>query len=162
MEKYVQPFIDTSLKVFKEFLNTEIIADTPYFINRTDKTEWSISGIIGLTGEAVGAVVLSMKTDLALEFTKKLTGEDVTEVNDDVIDTIGEIVNIIAGNVKKELEEMFKLIISLPTIVQGESHSTFWANPNSTRAICLPFSINRCSTRIKYGKQKINKVWRSI
>ena len=141
MEKYVQPFIDTTLKVFKDFLNTNIVANTPHFVNRADKTEWSISGIIGLTGEAQGAVVLSMKTDLALELTKTLTGEAVTEVNDDVIDAVGEIVNIIAGNVKKDLEEMFKLVISLPTIIQGESHSTFWANQNNTRAICIPFSI---------------------
>lgn len=141
MEKYIQPFIDTSLNVFKDFLNTEIIADTPHFVSRTDKDEWSISGVIGLTGEAQGAVVLSMKKDLALELTKILTMEEVTDINDDVIDAVGEIVNIIAGNVKKDLEEMFKLVISLPTIIQGESHSTFWANPNNTRAICIPFTI---------------------
>lgn len=141
MEKYIQPFIDTSVKVFRDFLNTKIEAKTPHFITRTDNKEWSISGIIGLTGEASGAVVLSMKTELALYLTKMLTGEETNEINGDVIDAVGEIVNIISGNVKKELEEMYRLVISLPTIIQGESHSTFWADTNNTRAICIPFTI---------------------
>ncbi len=143
MEKYIQPFISTTVDVFKSFVGIEIEADTPYFIDNKDKKTWSISGIIGLTGEAQGALVLSLEDNLALELTTILTGEESKSVDDNVLDAVGEIINIIAGNVKKDLEEIYRLVISLPTIVQGEGHSTFWASQPSTRAICIPFTYNK-------------------
>ncbi len=139
MEKYVQPFIDTCSNVFESFLNMKAVPGVPYFIDKSESTNWDISGIIGLTGEAQGAVAISMKQDFAVHVATLLTGETYSEIDEIVIDAVGEIINIIAGNVKKDLEEMFRLVISLPTIVRGENHSTFWPNQN-TRAVCIPFS----------------------
>ncbi len=141
MEKYVQPFINTCCDVFRDFVGTEITAKTPHFVESSEKNEWDISGIIGLAGEAQGAVVLSLKTDLAFKITEFLTGNVVSEVNDDVFDAVGEIINIIAGNVKKDLEEMYQLVISLPTIIQGENHNMVWLRSQGTRSICIPFEI---------------------
>jgi chemotaxis protein CheX len=102
--------------------------------------DWDISSIIGLTGEARGAVVLSMKKGLAIKLTDLLTGTGHDDLDDEVVDAVGEIVNIIAGNVKKNLEESFKLIISLPTIVQGPAHVIKWPQ-GQARIICIPCII---------------------
>jgi chemotaxis protein CheX len=140
MEKYIQPFIDVSKNVFKEFVGAELTVNRPFFIERETVNNWDISAVIGLTGEARGAVVVSMKTDLALRLTDILTGTTHTRIDDEVIDAVGEIVNIIAGNAKKGLEEAFRLVISLPTIVQGQGHTIKWPNAQ-TRIICVPFTI---------------------
>jgi chemotaxis protein CheX len=140
MEKYIQPFINVSKNVFKEFLNAELIADRPYFMDAKAITDWDISAIIGLTGEARGAVVISMKKALAAKLTDILTGTRHKDLDDEVVDAIGEIVNIIAGNVKKHLEITFKLVISLPTIVQGPQHAIKWPSDHA-RIICIPFTI---------------------
>jgi chemotaxis protein CheX len=140
MEKYIQPFIDVSKNVFKEFLNAELTADRPYFMDVNAVTDWDISAIIGLTGEARGAVVISMKKALAVKLADILTGTRHQDLDGEVVDAIGEIVNIIAGNVKKHLEETFKLIISLPTIVQGQQHAIKWPS-GQARIICIPFTI---------------------
>ncbi len=142
MEKYVQPFITTCQNVFQSFLELNAIPGNPYFIERTESEIWDISGLIGLTGEAQGAVAISMKKDFALYIASKLTDSDHDSLDDLVVDAVGEIINIIAGNVKKDLEEMFRLVISLPTIVRGENHETFWTTQNS-RAICIPFNIEK-------------------
>ncbi len=141
MEKYTQPFIATCKHVFRDFIGVDIIAKTPYFIDSTDEFKWDISGIIGLAGEVQGAVVLSLKSDLAMMLTERLTQTRHTEMNDDVYDAIGEIINIIAGNVKKDLEDVFKIVISLPTIIKGENHHMVWLKSQSTRKITIPFEV---------------------
>ena len=142
MKQYIQPFIKVCKNVFQEFLGLELEAKLPYFMEKEDPTEWDVSGIIGLTGEARGAVVISMRVDLAIKLTSILTGTDHDGLDADVVDAVGEIINIIAGNSKQELEEAFRLIISLPTIVKGREHSINWPN-GQARVICIPFTISQ-------------------
>jgi chemotaxis protein CheX len=138
MEKYIQPFIDVCKTVFKDFVGVELRAGRTYFVDTTAETEWDLSGVIGLSGEARGAVVITMKKNLALKITDILTSGHHTNVDEEVVDAVGEIVNIIAGNVKKNLEEAFRLVISLPTIIQGKGHQIKWPIAQ-TRIISIPF-----------------------
>jgi chemotaxis protein CheX len=141
MEQYIQPFIKVCESVFREFCNTEVKAGGVYFMSRDNsETDWDISGIIGLSGEASGAVAISMKDISALRITNILTGTEHTSFDSDVIDAVGEIINIIAGNVKKEFEESLRTAISLPSIIKGRGHSIVWPS-EKTRIICIPFSI---------------------
>jgi chemotaxis protein CheX len=140
MEQYIQPFIDVCENVFREFVGMELKADRPYFAETSAVNDWDISAVIGLTGEARGAVVISMKKELAIKLTDAITGAKHTQLDDEVVDAIGEIVNIIAGNAKKGLEAAFRLVISLPTIVDGHNHSVKWPN-SQARIICIPFAV---------------------
>ncbi|MDR2079638.1 MAG: chemotaxis protein CheX [Treponema sp.] len=140
MEQYIQPFIDVCKNVFKEFVGADLVVERPYFSDKEAVNQWDISAVIGLTGEAKGAVVVSMRKTLAIALTDMLTGAKHGEIDDEVVDAIGEIVNIIAGNAKKGLEESFRLVISLPTIVQGQGHSVKWPSAQA-RIICIPFNI---------------------
>lgn len=140
MEKYIKPFIEVCENVFREFIGEELQAEHPHFADRNESHNWDVSAVIGLTGEARGAVVISMGRDLALRLTGVLTGETHTDVDDEVVDAIGEIINIIAGNAKRGLEESFRLVISLPTIVRGPGHEIMWPN-DLARIVCIPFKI---------------------
>jgi chemotaxis protein CheX len=149
MERYIQPFVDASVRVFKEFAGCDLTAGRPYFVSARSSGEnngseedwdWDISGIIGLTGEARGAVVISMKRNLAEKLTAMITGQDGPASNNDITDAVGELINIIAGNAKRGLEESFQLVISLPTIAEGRGHSVKWPG-NQARIICIPFTL---------------------
>jgi chemotaxis protein CheX len=140
MEKYVQSFINVSKNVFKGLINAEIEAERPYFSDQASYPNWDISGIIGITGEARGAVVISLKKGLALKLTEILTSKKHDDVDDEVVDSIGEIINIIAGNLKLDFEKEFRLVISLPTVVRGNDHTIQWPYADA-RIICLPFKI---------------------
>jgi chemotaxis protein CheX len=140
MEQYIQPFIDVCVNVFKEFVGCDLTVERPYFAGREAIKEWDISAVIGLTGEARGAVVISMKSALAQKMTSTLTGTEHTGLDSEVVDAIGELVNIIAGNAKRGLEEAFRLVISLPSIITGKEHSVQWPN-NQARIICIPFKV---------------------
>ena len=141
MKQYIQPFIKVCKNVFREFFGLEIEAKLPYIVAEDESNDRDVSGVIGLTGEAKGAVVISMQVGLAVKLTAILTGKEHKGLDADVVDAVGEVINIIAGNTKQELEEAFKLVISLPTIVMGKGHSINWPNTQS-RVICIPFVIS--------------------
>ena len=142
MKQYIQPFIKVCKNVFQDFVGVELEAKIPHFSRKDSLSEWDISGVIGLTGEARGAVVISMKQNLAISLTAILTGSEHKGLDDDVVDAVGELINIIAGNVKQELEDAFRLVISLPTIVRGKEHSINWPD-SQTRVICIPFETSK-------------------
>ena len=141
MEEYIQPFIKVCESVFRDFCKTEVKVGRVFFMVR-DKQEmdWDISGIIGLSGQISGAVSISMKDTVAFKVTKNLTGVEHNSFDLDVVDAVGEIINIITGNIKKEFEESFRTAISLPSIVQGKGHRIIWPSER-IRIICIPFSI---------------------
>jgi chemotaxis protein CheX len=109
----------------------------PYLFDKAGEHEWDVSAIIGIAGEAKGVVVLSFSEDLARILTSRLTGRPKEEIDEDVVDTIGEVVNIVAGNAKKGLEE-YRLMISLPSIVRGKNHKIAWPG-KSAPVIAIPF-----------------------
>jgi chemotaxis protein CheX len=140
MEQYIKPFVAVSKSVFKDFIGADIAEKNPYFLEKDSVVGGDISAVIGFTGEARGAVVVSLAAAVAIEITDLLTGSKHSSLDDDVTDAVGEIVNIIAGNVKQELEEVMKMIISLPTIIQGSGHTIKWPS-NQQRILCIPFKI---------------------
>ena len=141
MEKYIQPFIKVCETVFHDFCQTEVKAGRVFFVSKDEYvTNWDISGIIGLSGEAQGAVAISLKDVTAFKVASILTGQNHNSFDSDVVDTVGEIINIIAGNVKKDFEEELRIKISLPSIIKGKAHSIVWPS-EKTRIICIPFSI---------------------
>ena len=141
MEQYIQPFIKVCETVFHDFCKTEVKAGRVFFVAKDEYVaSWDISGIIGLSGEASGAVAISLKENTACKVTSILTGEEHSTFDSDVTDAVGEIINIITGNVKKHFEEEMKIKISLPSIIKGKAHSIVWPS-EKTRIICIPFAI---------------------
>ncbi|MCL2319945.1 MAG: chemotaxis protein CheX [Treponema sp.] len=141
MEQYIQPFIKGSEDVFRDFCNAEIKAGRAFFVSRDEfETNWDISGIIGLSGEVTGAVAISLKEATALKLTENITGQKHTYIDMDVADVVGEIVNIITGNVKNIFEDKYRIKISMPSIIKGKSHSIVWPSQRA-RIICIPFTI---------------------
>ncbi|MDR2073097.1 MAG: chemotaxis protein CheX [Spirochaetaceae bacterium] len=140
MKQYIDPFIQVCTTVFKDMLNCTAIPDRAYFTGKETFLNWDISGIIALTGEVRGMVAISMKYPTASKITGILLKTSETISSPDMVDAVGELVNIITGNVKKKLEDMFRISISLPKVVYGKAHSIVIPDER-TRMLCIPFSI---------------------
>jgi chemotaxis protein CheX len=145
MKQYIRPFIEVCTLVFKDFVGAEITAAPPYFSDKDMLHKWDISALISFSGQVQGVVLISMKQSLAQELTSRLTGTTHTTIDEDVIDAIGEIVNIITGRAKQSLQNTVKLIISLPTIVLGSGHKIRWPIHRS-RILCIPFTVFKHET----------------
>ena len=138
LELYVKPFVSATLNTFKAFVGFDLAAGNPHFSGRTLEFDQDISAVIGLSGDIRGAVVMSMRKDFAIKIADTLTGMAHTEIDGDVTDAVGEIVNIVAGNVKNEVPGGEKIVISLPTVVKGKEHSFAWPGKHS-RILCISF-----------------------
>ena len=78
-----------------------------------------IVGAIGLTGRANGVVYTAFNKSLADMITAKILGGTPSE--QDVSDVVGELTNMITGNVKSQLcDAGFNCSLSIPSVVRGD------------------------------------------
>lgn len=95
-----------------------------------------VSGIIGIGGKGVGTVVLSMSESVAIKAASTMLMTELSEVDDDVMDAVGEITNIVCGGAKAKLEQ-FQLQMSLPNVLCGSNCRLHF--PQNAHPISIPF-----------------------
>lgn len=133
--EYINPFLDASVHLFKEYLRFDI-KNNPPFINQDHNDLNEVSAIIGLAGDIIGAVVLSFTRETAIAMASRFSGQAYIALTKEVIDAVGELVNIIAGNAKKDLDD-FRIEISLPGVITGTKYKINW--PQGVPIITIPF-----------------------
>jgi chemotaxis protein CheX len=151
--KYIDPFIGATVNVFKELFQLEAEVQKPYLVKAEAEHNWDVSAIIGIAGEAKGAVVLSFTESLAKALTGILVGQGTAVTADMVTDAIGEMVNIVAGNAKQGLEQ-YRLVISLPSIVKGKHHVIAWP-ARGIPIIGVPFKTSLEPCHLSVGLENI-------
>ena len=133
--EYINPFIASVRNAFQTMLSSDAQRGAPY-LRTTAESDFCVSGVIGLSGDAVGTVVSNMSKEVALEIASVLLMDQFTELTADVVDAVGELTNVIAGAAKSKLEE-FHLGVSLPNVVTGNAHTIHF--PKDVTPICVPF-----------------------
>ena len=133
--EYINPFIASVRNAFQTMLSSDAQRERPY-LRTTAASDFYVSGVIGLSGDAVGTVVLNMSKEVALGVASILLMEQFSELTADVIDAVAELTNVIAGAAKSKLEE-FCLGVSLPNVVTGSAHTIHF--PKDVTPICVPF-----------------------
>lgn len=133
--KYVNPFLAATANLFRNYLGIECTGGQP-FLNPEPQTLDEVSGIIGLAGETTGAVVLSLSRETAIKVASTMAGKTYSALTNEVIDVVGELVNIVAGNAKKDLLD-YRLSISLPGVIVGKENWIRW--PAQVPVITIPF-----------------------
>lgn len=133
---YINPFIIATDNCFKTMIYTNIKPEAPQ-LKRFPYPAYDISGVIGLSGEAQGSVSLSFSQTTASMFVRRMLGGIESISEEDMIDGVGEIVNIIAGNAKMHLTK-FNLSISLPNVIIGSNHTL--AGQSGSPTIVVPFT----------------------
>ena len=134
--EYINPFLTSTLSVFDTMLSCKLERGAPYLKNGIQPLH-EVSGVIGLSGKAQGTVVLGLSREAALNAAEVLLQERPAEINGDVTDAIGELVNIIAGGAKAKLEHL-DMSVSLPTVITGKGHCIEF--PTKVTPICIPFA----------------------
>ena len=133
---FVNPFITSTIATFKTMLHIDVTPGKP-LIKQEGPPVYDISGIIGLSGIAQGAISISFPKSVALKAVSAMLGSEIKIIGPEMTDGIGELVNIIAGNAKQYLTQ-YQLTISLPNVIVGRNHSIM--PPSHTPSIVVPFS----------------------
>ncbi|MDR3001644.1 MAG: chemotaxis protein CheX [Fibromonadaceae bacterium] len=134
--EWINAFILATRDTFQKMLMLQVEAGKPYLLNEQENMK-DISGMIGLTGTIKGAVVIGFTEDSALKTVNKFLCAEYTQLGPDISDAVGELVNIIAGYVKKFIQKE-KFGISLPSIARGPKHMVYM--PKYAPTIVIPFS----------------------
>jgi chemotaxis protein CheX len=86
------------------------------------ENERKISASVGIAGEWNGTVTLQCSADTACRLAGAMLAMDpLPDVDDDVKDVLGELANIVAGNIKSMLPGPSSL--SLPCVIDGSNYS---------------------------------------
>ncbi|HPC01528.1 MAG TPA: chemotaxis protein CheX [Syntrophales bacterium] len=135
---YINPFIVGALEVLKKMARVEAVAGKP-FVNKTDAAQGDVSGIIGITGDAVGSLAISFTNGCICAVVGRMLGEVYTEPTRDVLDAVGEITNMISGVARTRMEkEGLNVYAAIPSVVFGSNHTI--NHILKSPSIVVPFS----------------------
>jgi chemotaxis protein CheX len=116
---------EAAAEVFSTMLNQAATLDTPIVRQSIEILNDGVVSLIGITGEWVGSGVLSCSSDCARWMSSQFLMSEYEEVNDEVLDAIGEITNMIVGNFKNKVaEQTGPLAMSVPAVVHGQNMHT--------------------------------------
>jgi chemotaxis protein CheX len=130
---YINPFLLAVQNVFDTMINLPYNLGKPT-IKNSSATAYDVSGIIGISGEVIGCIVVSFPTQIALKVGSCLLGEELKEIDGDCTDAVGEVANMIAGDAKKRFPKD-NTTISVPSVIIG-NHKV--AYPSGIPIISIP------------------------
>jgi chemotaxis protein CheX len=121
------------------------------------RSDFDISGVIGLSGDVVGSVALSLPWQTAECCVTAFTGAE-DPPDEDVCDAIGELANMIAGSAKSEIEGR-NIAISRPSVVRGKERSA--SRPQDTPCVRIPCSSRLGDFELLLCQQEVAKASRA-
>lgn len=135
-DEVIAAFRKSASGVFQMMLGLEVTSGE---VKETDQllARYDVSGIIGLTGGMSGDVIVSFDERVAILATGALLGEQPAELDNDVVDAVGELTNMIAGAAKGSLES-YDMSLALPTVILGSGHRIGFKS--GIRPISMPFA----------------------
>jgi chemotaxis protein CheX len=130
---------DATTEIFETMIMLDISAGDP-LKDKINNFKCSVSGVIGLAGSCKGMLAIHLPDKVAMAITGSFLGMDVTEVDDDVTDAIGELANMVAGNIKMILDEAGNNVtVSIPSCVHGDEYTM--DTVSDSERVVIPFDI---------------------
>lgn len=133
--EWINPFLFSLANTFETVLGCPIQRGS-LKLRDGSRAAHEVSGIIGLSGEIAGMAVLSLSRSLALKAASTMLMSDAQEIDEEVIDAVGELTNIVAGAAKSDLGP-YQLSIGLPSVITGLNHCVRF--PSNVTPIVAPY-----------------------
>lgn len=131
--RYINPFLIAIQEVFDTMINVPFKLGKPH-LKKDSVPMYEVSSIIGLSGTVSGTVVISLSKAIALELASALACEEITELDEDATDALGEIANMVAGAAKAKFPTD-GASISIPSVVLGRHKVVY---PKGVPIISIP------------------------
>ena len=136
--KYINPFLNGTLEVLKKMAFMDAVPGKPS-LKKDEAALGDVSGIIGITGDAIGSLALSFSEKCICKIVSNMLGEDFREVTKEIIDAAGELTNMVSGASRTQLEKMgMSVHAAIPTVVHGQGHTI--THILKSPSLVIPFS----------------------
>lgn len=145
-----QDIITATTEIFSSMLMIELDADEPIEGSGGEIVS-NITSMIGLGKDVRGMLAVHCPASVAQDITGSFLGMEVDEINEDVKDAIGEIANMVAGNMKIAFAEHGKDIeIAIPTTIVGKSFRTSGMSGANRVVVCFAMNGDQFMVELKY------------
>ncbi len=139
--EFAKKIVETTEEIFNTMIFMEISAAVPLEQGK-QVLGCHISAMIGLTGEFSAMLGIHCPEPVGLAIAGAMLGMEIEEIDADVKDALGEIVNMVAGGLKEKFAaENIDLELAIPTAISGKSY-TIASSTRSNRVI-IPFRVEQ-------------------
>ena len=143
--------IDAAKEIFSSMVMMEIEAKE--IMTEHGPLNDTITGLIGLAGTHKGILGIHTPYHVAKAITSSFLGMDVDEINEDVHDAVGELANMLGGNVKSILSENGRDIeLSLPSTIAGSQYN--FQSDKEVDSIIILFDTGQGEFMVELGLEK--------
>lgn len=120
--EHINPFINATRRV----LNTMAFMDSKPgkpALKQDSKAQGEVSALIKLEGGTTGSIGISFSKDCILSIAANMLGQIFEKLDDEILDLVGELVNMISGEARRELAELgFQFTAGIPSTYMGVNH----------------------------------------
>ena len=136
---FVNPFIESIYDLFHTMLSAKVTR-TGIGVSDGQRKPAEVMAIIGFSGMIRGTVGLALPAPTCAAMVQRLLGDLADTSDETASDTIGELVNIVAGAAKAKLSAKVKqtLDLSLPVVFSGDQYEVY--SPSQAVWLEVPFS----------------------
>lgn len=123
---YINAFVQATAEVLNEMLGDKVERSRPA-LHGGITPKGGVVAALSLTGDVLGDVVFDMDEGTALNIAGRMNGEEFTKPEPVVLDSIGELMNIIVGRSITILNDKgYKFYLTPPVISAGKDvHLSF-------------------------------------
>ncbi|MCF6155627.1 MAG: chemotaxis protein CheX [Candidatus Brocadia sp.] len=123
METIASDITESTKTLFETMIMMDLKYDEASLVDDTQiKTD--VIGMVSFTGKYHGVIALFCSKRFALKVASTMLMTELTEFSGEVKDAIGEVSNMIAGNVKTKLAAQYgDMHLSIPIVIAGEGLS---------------------------------------
>lgn len=137
--EFAKKIVETTEEIFSTMVFMDISAEEP-LLQGKQVIGCHLSSMIGLSGGFSAMLSIHCPEEIGLKIAGAMLGMEITDIDADVKDALGEIANMVAGGLKERfMAENIDLVLAIPTTVSGKSY-TISSSTKSNRVI-IPFSI---------------------
>ena len=139
---FVNPFIEGTLHILD---TTAFVKSQPKapFIKKNLLSLGDISGLLNVSGDLTGTAAITFSKESILGIVSAMFGEEMTELNEEIFDAVGEISNMVAGHVTTKIAELDKKVkVQFDKIVHGQGTQIDHV-PGAVHVVALPFKTTK-------------------
>ena len=140
-EDKVQAVRTAAHNVFETMLGTQLLDREPTREADSSVHSDGVVALIGLAGEWAGTGAFRCSAEMARKVSGLLLMQEFAAVDQEVLDAVGDITNMILGNVKTVFEETLgPMGLSIPTVIFGRNFTTRSVGRNEWTVV--PFELD--------------------
>jgi len=138
----VNPFIEGTLHILDTTALVKVKPGPP-FLKENTVHNGDISGFLTVEGDLEATVAISFTEKSILGIVSAMFGEEMTEINEEITDAVGEISNMVAGHVTTKIGELDKKVkVKFVKVVAGRNKEILHTESGS-HVVAIPFHTTK-------------------